>query len=274
MVWKRRIMEKRNKEFVKNTGYKRHNTRPGINSNEVIFGTRAIIEAIRAGKEIDKLILQRGITNELTTELIQLATSHQIPFTKVPVEKLNSITLKNHQGAICFLSAVTYASLDNIVTECFQSGKIPFILILDRITDVRNFGAVARSAECAGINAIVIPGKGSAQINSDAMKTSAGALNFIPVCRENNLKETIEYLKYSGIQVVACTEKAENLIYDIEFTQPTAILLGSEEDGISGEYLKLASKSAKIPLQGNIESLNVSVAAAIVIFEGIRQRRG
>ncbi len=265
-------MEKRNKEFIKRPGFKRHTSKPAVNANEVIFGTRAIIEAIRAGKEIDKLLIQRGLTNELTTELMQLAGSHQIPFSKVPVEKLNSITQKNHQGAICFLSAVTYASLDNIVTECFQTGKVPFILVLDRITDVRNFGAVARSAECAGMHAIVIPGKGSAQINSDAMKTSAGALNFIPVCREGNLKDTLQYLKDSGIQVVACTEKADRLIYDVEFSQPTAILLGSEEDGISQEYLKLVSTSAKIPLTGNIESLNVSVAAAVVIFEGIRQR--
>lgn len=265
-------MEKRYKGYIKDGKYKRAGN-PSFDSKELIFGTRAIIEAINSGKEIDKLLIQKGLTNELTLELSKLATSRNIPFSKVPVEKLDSITRKNHQGAICFLSAVVYSSLDNIVTECFQQGKNPFILLLDRITDVRNFGAIARTAECAGMHAIVIPGKGSAQINSDAMKTSAGALNYIPVCREPNLKETINYLKNSGIQVVASSEKAEDLIYAIDFKVPTAILLGSEEDGISPEYLKLASHAARIPLSGKIGSLNVSVAAAIVVFEGIRQRQ-
>lgn len=264
-------MEKRNKGFIKSSSYRKPSK--SIDPKEVIFGTRAIIEAIKAGKEIDKLLIQRGLSNDLILELIKLANSHKIPYAQVPVEKLNRVTQKNHQGTICFLSAVTYASLDNIVSACFQEGKVPFLLILDRITDVRNFGAVARSAECAGMDAIIIPAKGSAQINSDAMKTSAGALNFIPVCRENNLKDTIRYLKESGIQVVACTEKSDDLIYDIPFNLPTAILLGSEEDGISPEYLKIASSAAKIPLGGQIESLNVSVAAAVVIFEGIRQRQ-
>lgn len=265
-------MEKRYKGYIKDGSYKRVGN-PSVDTKELIFGTRAIIEAIRAGKEIDKLLIQKGLSNELVLELSKLASSHNIPVSKVPVEKLDGITKKNHQGAICFLSAVTYASLDNIVSECFQQGKNPFLLLLDRITDVRNFGAIARTAECAGMHAIVIPGKGSAQINSDAMKTSAGALNFIPVCREPNLKETINYLKNSGIQVVACTEKAEKFIYEVDLKVPTAILLGSEEDGISPEYLKLASNAAQIPLSGQIGSLNVSVAGAIIIFEGIRQRQ-
>ena len=265
-------MEKRNQRFVKDNHYNK-SSRPTVDPAEIVFGTRAVMEAIRAGKEIDKLLLQRGLANDLMVELTKLASDYNIPYSLVPVEKLNRVTRKNHQGSICFLSAVSYASLDNIVTECFQQGKVPFLLILDRVTDVRNFGAVARSAECAGMDALVIPAKGGAQINSDAMKTSAGALNFIPVCREKNLKDTIRYLKDSGIQVVACTEKSDQLIYDIPLDQPTAILMGSEEDGISPEYLKLASSTAKIPLQGNIESLNVSVAAAVVIFEGIRQRR-
>lgn len=264
-------MEKRNKGFIKNTNYSKP-FKTAIDPKEVIFGTRAVIEAIKAGKEIDKVLIQKGLSNDLILELTKLASSHKIPYALVPIEKLNRVTRKNHQGAICFLSAVTYASLDNIVTESFQQGKVPFLLILDRITDVRNFGAVARSAECAGMDAIIIPAKGNAQINSDAMKTSAGALNFIPVCREENLKDTIRYLKDSGIQVVACTEKSEKLIYDVALNEPTAILLGSEEDGISPEYLRLASNTAKIPLKGQIESLNVSVAASVVIFEAIRQR--
>lgn len=255
-----------------NFSERRHFAPAAKENKDLIFGTRAIIESIKAGKEIDKLLIQKGLTNDLMNELLQLASSLQIPYSKVPLEKLNNITRKNHQGAICFLSAINYASLDNIITECFSKGKSPFLILLDRITDVRNFGAVARTAECAGLDAIIIPGKGSAQITSDAMKTSAGALNFIPVCREPNLKDTISYLKNSGIQVIACTEKSPSMIYDIDFKIPTAIILGSEEDGISPEYLKLANDKAKIPLSGNIESLNVSVAAAVVIFEGVRQR--
>ncbi len=264
-------MEKRKTGNI-NYSNKPHFTPAAKDNKDLIFGTRTIIESIRAGKEIDKLLIQKGITNDLMNELLQLASSHQIPFSKVPVEKLNSITRKNHQGAICFLSAINYASLDNIITECFSKGKAPFLILLDRITDVRNFGALARTAEVAGLDAIIIPGKGSAQITSDAMKTSAGALNFIPVCREPNLKDTINFLKNSGIQVIACTEKAPNMIYDIDFTVPTAIILGSEEDGISPEYLRLANDKAQIPVLGNIESLNVSVAAAVVMYEGVRQR--
>lgn len=268
-------MEKRKKGNLKDVhfttaGY----NAPSVKRDDLIFGTRAIIEAIKAGKEIDKLFLQKGLNNDLILELTQLASHRNIPFSKVPIEKINRITRKNHQGAVCFLSAITYASLDNVVSECFQKGKIPFLLLLDRITDVRNFGAVARAAECAGIDAIVIPGRGSAQINSDAMKTSAGALNFIPVCREENIKSTINYLKNSGIQVLACTEKAEQSIYEADMSAPLAIILGSEEDGISPEYLKMADQKAKIPIEGHIDSLNVSVAAGIVVYEALRQRKG
>jgi 23S rRNA (guanosine2251-2'-O)-methyltransferase len=175
---------------------------------------------------------------------------------------------------VAFLSAITYAPLDNIVTGIFESGQTPLLLILDRITDVRNFGAIARNAECLGVHAIVIPSRGSAQVNGDALKTSAGALNLVPVCREPNLKDTIRYLQDSGIQIVACTEKAEQGVQEgkVDFTGPTAILMGSEEDGISPEYLKKADAQVKIPLVGQIGSLNVSVATGIVLYEAMRQR--
>jgi 23S rRNA (guanosine2251-2'-O)-methyltransferase len=264
-------MEKRPQGNLGKGGFKSYPKREK-ESKDMIFGTRAIIEAIRSGKEIERLLVQKGLSNPLHNELLQEATSHNVPITKVPVEKLNFITRKNHQGAICFLSPITYASLDNIIQNAYQNGKAPFLLILDRVTDVRNFGAIARTAECAGVDGLIIPDKGSAQISSDAMKTSAGALNFIPVCRESNLKNTINYLKESGIQVVACTEKTDKLIYELDLTIPTAIIMGSEEDGISAEYLKLANEKAKIPLSGQIDSLNVSVAAAITIYEGNRQR--
>lgn len=269
-------MEKRKKGYIRKNYQKPRDSKNqgnrGIDKKEMIFGTRAIIEAINAGKEIEKLFVQRGLNNELTKILLKLAQDHIIPVSKVPLEKLNSITGKNHQGAICYLSAVKYASLDHVVSQCFTNGKQPLLLILDRITDVRNFGAIARTAECAGVDAIITPQKGGAQITSDAMKTSAGALNYIPVCREYNLKETINHLKDSGVNVVACTEKTDNSIYDIDLNQPVALLMGSEENGISAEYLSLASSRAKIQMTGKIGSLNVSVAAAVVIYESVRQR--
>lgn len=239
---------------------------------DFIFGTRAVIEAIHSGKEMDTIYIQKDVSNELTKELIDECLKLKIPFTKVPVEKLNRITRKNHQGVVALISAVTYASLDNIISECYSKGKDPLILMLDRVTDVRNFGAIARSAECAGVDAIVIPFKGSAQINSDAVKTSAGALHHIPVCRENNLEGTVEYLQENGLQVVACTEKGKDMIYNTPMNQPLAIIMGSEEDGISNELIRKADFLSKIPLTGKISSLNVSVAAALVIFEAVRQR--
>lgn len=241
-------------------------------NTDMVFGIRAIIETINSEKEIDKLFIQKGLSNPLIKELIQTARKFNVPIAQVPGEKLNRFTRKNHQGAVAFVSAVKYASLDNIIDQCYQKGKEPFILILDRVTDVRNFGAIARTAECAGVDAIVIPTRGSAAVNSDAMKTSAGALNYLPICRTENLKITIDFLKNSGIQIIACTEKADKSIYDVDYTNPVAIMLGSEEDGISGEYLKLADQKGKIPMIGNIDSLNVSVSAAVAIYEAVRQK--
>ncbi|GAA0891452.1 23S rRNA (guanosine(2251)-2'-O)-methyltransferase RlmB [Fulvivirga kasyanovii] len=242
------------------------------NQKDLIFGIRAIIESINSGKEIDKLLVQKGLNNDLIKELLKTAREHNVPISQVPAEKLNRVTRKNHQGAIAFISAIRYASLDNIIDQTYQEGREPFFIILDRVTDVRNFGAIARTAECAGLDGIIIPSRGSAAINSDAMKTSAGALNYIPVCRVENLKNTITFLKESGIQIIACTEKTDQSIYEVNFNQPVAILLGSEEDGISPEYLKMTDTRGKIPMKGKIDSLNVSVSAAIAIYEAIRQR--
>lgn len=240
--------------------------------SDVVFGIRAIIETIEAGKEIDRLLIQKNLSNDLIKQLINVAKSYGIPFSSVPVEKLNRVTRKNHQGAIAFVSSIQYASLDSAINGAYGIGKEPLLIILDRVTDVRNFGAIARSAECAGVDAIVIPSRGSAAINADAMKTSAGALNYIPVCREDNLKNTIKYLKDSGIAVLACTEKTEESIYEMDFKRPVAIILGSEEDGISEEYLRLCDQRMKIPMSGHIDSLNVSVSSAVAIFEAVRQR--
>lgn len=239
-----------------------------------IFGTRTAIEAIRAGKEVDKIFIQKGLNNELFAELRKLITDGNIPHQFVPIEKLDRITGKNHQGVICFLSEITFYNIENLLPGIYEKGAVPLLLILDKVTDVRNFGAICRTAECSGVNAIIIPSRGSAQINADAVKTSAGALQLIPVCREENLKNTIIFLKESGVQIVACTEKTEDYYYALDFTQPTAIIMGSEEDGISGEYLKLCDHKAKIPLLGEIQSLNVSVACGVLLYEVVKQRVG
>ncbi len=239
-----------------------------------IFGTRTAIEAIRAGKEVDKIFIQKGLNNELFAELRKLITDGNIPHQFVPIEKLDRITGKNHQGVICFLSEITFYNIENLLPGIYEKGAVPLLLILDKVTDVRNFGAICRTAECSGVNAIIIPTRGSAQINADAVKTSAGALQLIPVCREENLKNTIIFLKESGVQIVACTEKTDDYYYSLDFTQPTAIIMGSEEDGISGEYLKLCDHKAKIPLLGEIQSLNVSVACGVLLYEVVKQRVG
>jgi 23S rRNA (guanosine2251-2'-O)-methyltransferase len=239
-----------------------------------IFGTRTAIEAIRAGKEVDKIFIQKGLNNELFSELRKLITEGNIPHQFVPIEKLDRITGKNHQGVICFLSEITFHNIENLLPGIYEKGAVPLLLILDKVTDVRNFGAICRTAECSGVNAIIIPSRGSAQINADAVKTSAGALQIIPVCREENLKNTIIFLKESGVQIIACTEKTDDYYYSLDFTQPTAIIMGSEEDGISGEYLKLCDHKAKIPLLGEIQSLNVSVACGVLLYEVVKQRVG
>lgn len=239
----------------------------------MIFGTRAVIEAIRAGREIEKIFVQAGLNNDLIKELIQVAKSKRVPFTFVPQQKLNRLSSKNHQGVICLLASVSYANLEGIVDKAYQEGREPFLLIVDRVTDVRNFGALARTAECAGLDAIVMGDSGNAPLTGDAMKTSAGALSHLPVCREKDLKKTVRFLKENGIQIIACTEKASDLIYDIDLNTPLALIVGSEEDGISPQLLKDADRLAKIPMSGKISSLNVSVAAGISIYEAVRQKQ-
>ena len=240
-----------------------------------VFGIRAVIEAVTAGKELDKVYVQKGLKSELFHELQRTLKEFKVPFQFVPAEKINKVAgYRNHQGVAAILSEVSYQDIENILPGLFEEGKVPLLLILDRITDVRNFGAICRSAECMGIHAVVIPSRGGAQINSDAIKTSAGALHKISVCRADNLKNTIDYLKESGLQIIACTEKGEKNCYEADLTAPCAIILGSEEDGISDEYLKRSDLTVSIPLSGEIGSLNVSVAAGIILYEAQRQRKG
>ncbi len=246
--------------------------RPVKESNQMVFGIRAVIEAIRSGKEIEALYVQRGLGGGLLNELKEILQEYQITAQQVPAEKLNRLTQKNHQGVVAFISPITYHKIENIIPQLFEEGKIPLILVLDGITDVRNMGAIARTAECAGVNAIVIPLKGSAQINPDAIKTSAGALYKIPVCRHDNFFQTVKFIQESGLQLVCCTEKTKDNIYAPDYSAPTAVIIGSEEDGVRNEIIRIADHLGRIPMFGEIESLNVSVATGIILYEVIRQR--
>ncbi len=241
-------------------------------NTDMVFGIRPVMEAVRSGKVFDKLFVQKNLTGDLSKEILEEIKAANVLITKVPIEKLNRITRKNHQGMVGFISPIEFASIDHIIDSCYASGKEPFVLALDRITDVRNFGAIVRTAECAGIDAIIVPSRGAAQISSDAMKTSAGALNHVAICRTNNMTALLGALKNMGLNLIACTEKTKESVYQADYAQPLAIVLGSEEDGISSEVLKICDQRAKIPVNGQIESLNVSTAAGIIIYEALRQR--
>lgn len=243
-----------------------------MDANDYIFGIHSAIEAIEAGRTIDKLFIKKDLHGDLAVRLCHLAKDHGIPVQRVPVERLNKITRKNHQGVVAQMAAVAYYRLADIVPTLFEDGVLPFILVLDGITDVRNFGAIARTAECCGVNAIVIPTRGSVSVGADAIKTSAGALHHIPVCREDNLPKAVEYLRESGYQIVCSTEKASENYTLADFTTPVALVMGAEDVGISNEILRQADTRAAIPMFGRIGSLNVSVAAGVMMYEVVRQR--
>jgi len=246
-------------------------SRPKEN-NEFIFGIRAVIEAIKAGRDIESIYLQRSLNGELIVELKGDLKNLDVPVHNVPVEKLNRMTQKNHQGVIAVISSITFQKIEDIIPAIYEKGETPLILILDGITDVRNMGAIARTAACTGVHAIVVPTKNSAQINADAIKTSAGALFTIPVCRHANLHKTALFLQECGLQIVACTEKTSDLIYVPDYTVPTAIVMGAEDEGISNDIMRMANHLAKIPMFGEIGSLNVSVSTGVILYEAIRQR--
>ena len=237
-----------------------------------IFGIRPIIEAIEAGTEIDKIFMQRGLTGALLGELKDLTRKRDIPVKQVPVEKLNRVVKGNHQGVIAYIAPVIFQDIKMLLPQILENKKAPLILMLDRITDVRNFGAITRTADCTGVDAIIIGKQGAAPVNADAVKTSTGALLRIPICREQNLKTTLQYLLENGIQAVAATEKTSESIYTPDYKKPTVIIMGSEEDGISDAILKRANHLAAIPMVGKMGSLNVSVATGVILYEVLRQR--
>ena len=232
-----------------------------------IYGIHSVLEAIEAGRTIDKIYVKNA-----RSEVAQKARAAGIPMQVVPDERLNRITRKNHQGVIAMMSAIEYARLDTLLPSLFDDGVLPFILVLDGITDVRNFGAIARTAECCAVNAIVIPAHGSVSVGADAVKTSAGALNHIPVCREESITKAVKYLQESGCQIVASTEKSSQNYTTGDYTTPLALVMGAEGTGISAEVLRIADTRAAIPMFGNIGSLNVGVAAGVMMYEVVRQR--
>jgi RNA methyltransferase, trmH family, group 3 len=243
-----------------------------MDKTDYIFGLRAIIEAIDSGKTIDKVLVRRDLGGDLAKELIDRIREYDIVMQKVPVEKLNRITMKNHQGAIALLSPVGYNRLDNLIPLFYEEGKTPLVLVLDGITDARNFGAIARSADCAAVDAIVIPERGSASATSDAVKASAGALFYVPVCRERDTLSAVRKLKENGYLVVGASEKGNVNYTEADFTVPVAIVMGAEDTGISPEVLRQCDTLAAIPILGSIGSLNVSVAAGVMLYEAVRQR--
>lgn len=237
-----------------------------------IFGIRAVIEAIQAGKEIDKLFIQKEAQGELMRELFKLVKDKQISYSYVPVEKLNRLTDKNHQGVVATVAPISFYELEELISQVFESGKTPLFLILDQLSDARNFGAVIRTAECTGVDGIIIPKHGAAPVNGDTVKTSAGAVFNVPICKVGHLKDAVFYLQSSGVKVIAATEKTDNNLYDVSMTEPTAIIMGSEDRGINPSVLKIVDEKAKLPMFGSIGSLNVSVACGAFLYEAVRQR--
>lgn len=236
-----------------------------------IFGIHPVMEAISSGKELEKVFLKRGLQGEGAQELKRSLKSQRIPFQEVPIEKLNRLTRKNHQGIVALLSPINYADVHDVVQQTFEKGETPLVLILDRVSDVGNFGAICRTAECAGVHAILLPVKGSAQINSFAVKSSAGAIFNVPICRTAHILSEVRKLAESGLRVIACSEKGEQSIYDTEFGGPAAVVMGSEEDGIGSGLMETATSHVQIPMVGKTGSLNVSVATGVLLFERLRQ---
>jgi 23S rRNA (guanosine2251-2'-O)-methyltransferase len=243
-----------------------------INKSDYIFGIRAVIEAIEAGKDIDRVLVKRDMQGDLARELFNALRGTQIPIQRVPVEKLNRITLKNHQGVVAFIASVTYQHVEDLVPMLFEEGKSPLFVMLDGVTDVRNFGAIARTCDCACADAIIIPTHDSVSANADAMKTSAGALHTLPVCREGNLTSAIKYLKQCGFRIIGATEKGNLNYTEAHYVDPVCLIMGAEDTGIPAEHLALCDNWVAIPQYGHIGSLNVSVAAGILIYEAVRQR--
>jgi len=257
---------------AKNKRYQSRYVKPKVRDENMIFGIRAIIEAIRAGRDLEKVFIQKNLKGDLAKDLWGELQNTLTPISKVPIQKLDGFTRKNHQGAVAFVSPVKYYTIEGLVQRLYEEGRAPFIVLLDGVTDVRNFGAFARTAECMGADGLIIPIRNSVQVNSDAVKTSSGALNHLPVCRVESLEEAISYLSESGLKSVACTEKSDKRMDELDLRDPIVMVMGSEDVGISDEVLDKCDLKAGIPLFGKVQSLNVSVAAGMFMYEANRQR--
>jgi 23S rRNA (guanosine2251-2'-O)-methyltransferase len=236
-------------------------------SDEIIYGIRPVIEAINQKTEINKILVQKGLSGPVFHELRALLKGSLVNIQLVPVEKLNKVTKNNHQGVVAYISPVVYYSIEKLIPKLLEEKKAPKLLVLDHITDVRNFGSIARTAECTGFDAIIIPSTGSAMVTGDAMKTSAGALHKIKVCKVDNLRKALDFISDSEISIYACTEKTDTLISDCDFKGPIAIVMGAEDKGISLDLINRSHYICKIPMQGDIQSMNVAVAAGIIMYE-------
>ncbi|EKY00292.1 RNA methyltransferase, TrmH family, group 3 [Porphyromonas catoniae F0037] len=237
----------------------------------LIFGMHPLLEALEAGREIDKILLKRGLRSEEVSRITALARERTIPLQIVPEERLTRLTRKQHQGVIAFISEIEYTPLETLIPMLYEAGRSPFVLLLDGLTDVRNFGAIARTAECAGVDALIIPERGSVTVTADAIKTSAGALHRLPVCRVSSIMSAVSLLQASGLKIVAASEKARDVYTETELRLPLGLVLGAEDEGVSEEVLRRADHIVRIPQVGAIGSLNVSVAAGILIYEIVRQ---
>lgn len=242
------------------------------NKEFIAYGIHPISEALKEGKPMEKVLIQKGLKGDAAYKIVNDLRQADVPIQYVPKAKLDRITGKTHQGLIAYISPIEYQNIEWLLPDIYEKGETPFILVLDGITDVRNFGAICRTAECAGVHAVIIPLKGSAQIGPDAIKTSAGALLKLPICRSANLSETLKFLKNSGLGIIACHEKAELNHTDADLTAPAAIMMGSEENGIYIENLATSTEQIRIALKGSTSSLNVSTATGIILFEALRQR--
>ncbi len=238
-----------------------------------IFGIRTVIEAIKSQKTIDKVFIQKNLRGDLFKELESLLCHNKINSSYVPIEKLNRLSKGNHQGVVAQISPIEFHDIDELITQVITSDKTPIFLLLDQLSDVRNFGAIVRTAECTGVSGIIIQKKGGAPINGDTIKTSAGAIFKIPICKVDHIKDAVFYMQASGIKVIAATEKANNYVYDVSFKAPCALIMGAEGKGINPSVLKVVDQQAKLPILGSIESLNVSVACGAFLYEVLRQRQ-
>jgi len=239
---------------------------------QTIYGIRSVIETIEAGKTVEKVLIKKGTSGDLVKELLTLVKERNIHFIHAHSDRFLKFRNKNHQGVVAYVSAITYQNIDDIIQNAFENGEHPLVLICDGITDVRNFGAIVRSAECFGAHAVLMPSKGSASINADAIKTSAGALNTLPICKTDKLTDSITYLRNAGLKIIAATEKTKIRLDEIDLNLPLAIIMGNEGEGVSEKLLNAADEQASIPMLGKIDSLNVSVSAGVILYETLRQR--